>query len=96
MAGVPKIFQAMFESAKKEQEVGNKTISKELKTSLTESIIAKDLEALQNQYPQVAMGSYPFDGGTSLVFRSQDEDLLKKSCDKMLQIIKEIKPDSIL
>lgn len=96
MAGVPKIFQAMFEAAKKELKTGKKTISREIKISLTESIIAKDLENLQNKYPQVSMGSYPFDGGTSLVFRSQNEDLLKKSSDEMLEIIKKIKPDSIL
>jgi molybdenum cofactor synthesis domain-containing protein len=84
MAGIPKIFQAMFEAAKKELIGGKKTKSKELVISLTESIIAADFSALQQKYPQVIMGSYPFDGGTSLVFRSTDYDLLEKAVSEML------------
>ena len=96
MAGVPKIFQAMFEAAKKELEVGKKVKSKEIRISLTESIIAKDLEDLQNKYPQVSMGSYPFDGGTSLVFRSNDYELLEKSVKEMAELLERIKSASII
>lgn len=96
MAGVPKIFQAMFEAAKKELEVGKKVKSKEIRISLTESIIAKDLEDLQNQYPEVSMGSYPFDGGTSLVFRSNDYELLEKSVKEMAELLERIKSVSII
>lgn len=96
MAGVPKIFQAMFEAAKKELEVGKKVKSKEIRISLTESIIAKDLEDLQNQYPEVSMGSYPFDGGTSLVFRSNDYELLEKSVKEMAELLERIKSASII
>jgi molybdenum cofactor synthesis domain-containing protein len=84
MAGIPKIFQAMFEAAKKELIGGKKIRTKEVVISLTESIIAADFSALQKKYPQVVMGSYPFDGGTSLVFRSKDYDLLDKSLAEML------------
>jgi molybdenum cofactor synthesis domain-containing protein len=96
MAGVPKIFQAMFEAAKKELEVGKKVKSKEIRISLTESIIAKDLEDLQNQYPEVSMGSYPFDGGTSLVFRSNDYEILEKSVKEMAELLERIKSASII
>lgn len=84
MAGIPKIFQAMFEAAKKELIGGKKIRAKEVVISLTESIIAADFSALQEKYPQVVMGSYPFEGGTSLVFRSKDYDLLDKSLAEML------------
>ena len=87
MAGVPKIFQAMFAAAKTELIGGKKTISKEIKISLTESIIAKDFADLQKKYGEVTMGSYPFDGGTSLVFRSTDPELLEKAFAEMLQKI---------
>jgi molybdenum cofactor synthesis domain-containing protein len=96
MAGVPKIMQAMFFAAQKELSGGKKTLSKEVKISLYESIIAKDFETLQKKYPQVAMGSYPFEGGTSLVFRSIYYDLLDLALNEMTQTVIAIKPDAVL
>jgi molybdenum cofactor synthesis domain-containing protein len=86
-AGIPKIFQAMFESAKKEIIGGKKTATREIKISLTESVIAEDFASLQQKYPQVAMGSYPRDGGTSLVFRSIDHDALEMAVREMGDIL---------
>ncbi len=96
MAGVPKIFQAMFAAASKELSGGKKVKSKEIRTILTESILAKDLENLQKKYPQVTMGSYPFDGGTSLVFRSNNYELLEESASRMIEILERIKSASII
>ncbi len=90
MAGVPKIFQAMFFAAKKELISGQKIKSLELKTDFTESLIAKEFSDLQNKYPKVAMGSYPFEGGTSLVFRSYEEELLTKAFAEMSEILTKI------
>lgn len=94
MAGVPKIFEAMYEAAQKELIGGKKTQSKEITTDLTEGWLAKDLEELQKKYPQVAMGSYPFVSGTSLVFRSIDYVALEKSCAEMVEILAKIKSNS--
>lgn len=96
MAGIPKIFQAMFEASKKELKVGCKIISREIKISLTESIIAKDLTELQKQYNQISIGSYPFDSGTSLVFRGIDEQILKEVLLKMQNLIIKINPKAII
>ena len=87
MAGIPAIMQTMFADAKQYLKTGSKTISKELKLSLTESVIADDLENLQQKFNNVAMGSYPFKGGTSLVFRSTDKQNLEKSFNEMLSLI---------
>lgn len=94
MAGIPKIFQAMFEAAKKELIGGKKTKSLEIKTSLTESVIAKEFSDLQQKYPQIAMGSYPFDGGTSLVFRGVDHDTVEIAKSEMELILKKWTKDS--
>ena len=65
--------------------------SKETKVALVESQIAHDLEELQNEYQDaVAMGSYPFKGGTALVFRGIDEEKVNQAHDKMMAKI----PDS--
>lgn len=91
MAGIPEIFQAMFNAAKKELVGGKETKSKEITINLTESVIAKDLELLQKKYPQVVMGSYPFKGGTSLVFRSKNYKDLESSYQEMKDILEIIK-----
>ena len=96
MAGIPKIFQAMFEASKKELKIGCKIISRELKISLTESIIAKDLTDLQNQYREISIGSYPFDEGTSLVFRGYDQNILEEVFLKMQNLIININAKAII
>jgi len=96
MAGVPKIFQAMFFAAKKELVGGAKTKSREIKTTLTESLIAKNFSQLQQKYLQVAMGSYPFDEGTALVFRGTDSEAVNSAASEMIDIIKNIDNNSLI
>lgn len=96
MAGVPKIFQAMFMAAAKELVAGKKIESREIIASLTESLVAKELADLQQKYPDVAMGSYPFSGGTSLVFRSHNYEALEKSVSEMTELLERIKSGSIM
>jgi molybdenum cofactor synthesis domain-containing protein len=93
MAGVPKIFQAMVRASISQLKIGDKIFSKEIKIKLTESIIANDLTNLQDQYPDIAMGSYPFDGGTSLVFRTTNFNQLNIAINKMIDLIKILNPN---
>ncbi len=76
MAGVPSIMQAMFAGIKSELKGGAKTLSRTLSIFLTEGLIAEGLTEIQNRFPDVEIGSYPFikSGrlGTSLVCRSID------------------------
>ncbi|MFT5703062.1 MAG: molybdenum cofactor synthesis domain-containing protein [Rickettsiales bacterium] len=90
MAGVPKIMQAMFFAASKNLVGGDKIVSKEIRVNLTESLVAKDLDLLQKEFAGVSMGSYPFEGGTALVFRSVDTGKIDLSVQKMTQIIKNL------
>lgn len=96
LAGIPKIFQAMFNGAKQEIVGGRKIKSEEVKTSLAEGLIAKIFSDLQKKYPQVVMGSYPSDNCTSLVFRSADYESLEQSAKDMIGLLKEIQSDSVL
>jgi molybdopterin-biosynthesis enzyme MoeA-like protein len=81
MAGVPKIMRAMFNSSLEFLDFGDKILSKEISLNVTESVIAKDLTKLQNNFPNVAIGSYPFIGGTAIVFRSFDENQIRQCYD---------------
>lgn len=96
MAGVPKIFQAMFNITKNQLKTGKKIRSHEIVLDMRESQIAKDLEFKQRQYPSVSMGSYPAGGKTSLVFRSTDYKALEKAKDELLEIINKIDSSLII
>lgn len=96
LAGVPKIFQAMFNCCKTNLKFGNKIFSKEIVINLTESIIAKDLTDLQNEYPNLSIGSYPFENGTSLVFRGVEPTIIDLAISKMSNNINKIKTNSII
>ena len=65
----------------------------EIKINLTESAIAKSLTEMQKRYSEVSMGSYPFEGGTSLVFRSIDYNKLEEANAEMVKILKSINYD---
>jgi molybdenum cofactor synthesis domain-containing protein len=76
LAGVPSIMQAMFDSLRHGLRGGAKMLSKTISAYITEGMIAEKLSVLQNNYPEVEIGSYPFirDGklGVSLVARCTD------------------------
>ena len=96
MAGIPKIYKAMFESCKTLLNHGDKIFSHEIVINLTESVIAKDLTDTQNQYSDISIGSYPFEGGTSLVFRSINLQKINEAIKKMTDKIININPQAII
>lgn len=76
LAGIPSIMQRMAASMVKMMRSGETVQSKSLDAHLTESEIAQPLEDIQNRFPNISIGSYPFmkDGiyGTSLVLRGAE------------------------
>jgi molybdenum cofactor synthesis domain-containing protein len=74
MAGIPSIMQVMLDAATKYLKTGKKMLSAALDLHRPEGEIAGPFAELQQRYPDVPMGSYPFyrDGkpGTQLVLRS--------------------------
>ena len=85
MAGVPVIMQAMMESILPKLSGGAKMLSRTIGAGLPEGKVAEKLGELQQKYPDVAMGSYPYfrQGmvGTNLVLRSIYSDILDKAYD---------------
>jgi molybdenum cofactor synthesis domain-containing protein len=80
MAGVPSIMRSMFDGIRHLLKGGKPVLSVTVSTYLSEGSIAERLTEIQNEFPDVDIGSYPFvrDGklGTSLVARHEDEALL--------------------
>ena len=94
MAGVPYIMQSIFKEAKKHLKKGKPIISESIEIFISEGSIAKDFGLLQNKYPSIEMGSYPFikegQWSTSLVLRGDDPELIKKAMQELLKIVEKI------
>jgi molybdenum cofactor synthesis domain-containing protein len=81
MAGVPNIMHAMLDALAPRLATGKKMSSRSLAAGLKEGDIAGPFGAVQREFPDVSMGSYPsFQEGlgftTTLVLRARDETRL--------------------
>jgi len=94
LPGVPRIMQAMFDGYKHHLAGGAEVKSISITSAVQEGRAAKQLGELQEKYPDVEMGSYPFvrDGkvGTSLVARSADLERLDEAAEGIRQIIRNL------
>jgi len=83
MAGVPVIMRAMLEALAPTLKGSKKVLSSTIKAAVGEGTVGGPLGALQAQYPDVKMGSYPQMGlgqvMTELVLRSSDPDRLAEA-----------------
>lgn len=80
MAGIPRVMQVMLDAVTPMLRTGKKMLSTTVVAECAESDIAEPLLRLQDAYPDVKMGSYPYfkDGrmGTQLVLRCRDQSRL--------------------
>jgi molybdenum cofactor synthesis domain-containing protein len=77
MAGVPRVMQSMFEWLGPHLHGGQKIEQRAVYAiGLPEGLIADGLAAIQNQYPDIDLGSYPFyrpsGNGVTLVAKGTD------------------------
>ena len=76
MAGVPNIFQAMLASLLPTLTGGQPLLSQSLRVNRGEGDVATPFAALAAKFPDLSMGSYPFNQngahGTNLVIRGTD------------------------
>ena len=81
MAGVPAIMQAMLDGLSARLPTGRKMLSRSVPAGMGEGRIARGLAAVQSDFPDVSIGSYPtFDPTagftTTIVLRTRDEERL--------------------
>lgn len=80
MAGIPKIMQGMLEGMYDYLEKGDVVHSRSFDILVGESFFAEKLEEIQQEFLNIAIGSYPFsrDGkyGATIVLRSIDDSAL--------------------
>jgi molybdenum cofactor synthesis domain-containing protein len=92
MAGVPRIMQAMMDHILSGIKAGKPILSNTIACTLPESIIATELGKLQDEYPDIEIGSYPhYRGGAlglNLVLRSTKRERLQAATDELIALIK--------
>jgi molybdenum cofactor synthesis domain-containing protein len=80
MAGVPKVMNAMMDAIAPTLSGGVPVKSRTVRFEGGEGDIAKPLKDIQEQYPMLSIGSYPFESekgfNTNLVLRGRDEAAL--------------------
>lgn len=90
MAGVPAVFQAMVASVLPTLTGGQPLISQTLRVNRGEGDIAEPFAALAAEYPDLAMGSYPFTQngiyGANLVIRGTDAALVSAAMARLTQL----------
>lgn len=83
MAGVPAIFQAMLDNVVPTLRTGRILLSRSVHCPHGEGTIGEPLAKIQDDYPDIAIGSYPkHDSGkfwTEIVLRGGDDDRLEEA-----------------
>jgi molybdenum cofactor synthesis domain-containing protein len=89
MAGVPKVMQAMMDAIAPTLTKGAPVMSRTIAFQGGEGDIAAPLKAAQEKFPNVSIGSYPFEGAqgfaTNLVLRARDGDVLAVATEEVKQ-----------
>jgi molybdenum cofactor synthesis domain-containing protein len=80
MAGVPAVFQAMLDNVVPTLRTGRILLSRSVHCPFGEGVIGEPLAKIQDEYPDIAIGSYPkYDSGkfwTDIVLRGAEEQRL--------------------
>ncbi|MBS9715397.1 competence/damage-inducible protein A [Pseudohalocynthiibacter aestuariivivens] len=97
MAGVPSVFQAMVAGVIHQLSGGRPLLSQTMRFMVGEGTIAEPLGALAADFPDLSIGSYPFqkDGvyGTNIVVRGSDGGLIDAAMIRLSNLLPEVTDD---
>ena len=95
LPGVPSILKSMVDGLNEKIIGGKKILSKTISINTVESEIAKPLEAVQNRFKNIEIGSYPFFRlgkiGVSIVMRSTEKKQIDECSKQIINFIKKKK-----
>jgi len=99
LPGVPRILQAMFEGLKGQLTGGAKVQSRTVACTVGEGTVAGALGEIQNRFPDVDIGSYPYFRagafGTSLVLRATDVARLEEATEAVRGLVRALGAEPI-
>ncbi len=91
LPGIPMLVEVMLDGLLESLVGGPPLYSHTISAFVPESVVAKGLEIIQDRYPALRIGSYPFlrDGkaGASLVLRGTDESALENALQDLRELI---------
>ncbi|HEV7371975.1 competence/damage-inducible protein A [Arenibaculum sp.] len=94
LAGVPTIMQAMFDGIAAGLKGGDPVHARTVTCSLAEGTLAEGLGALQDRYPGLEIGSYPWfrnrQFGVSLVLRGTDVAELDRATEELCGLVRSL------
>ena len=94
LAGIPSIARAMFESLGDRLQAGTPIAAASVDAHLSEGAIAGPLADLDQSFPDVEIGSYPFFSGehygVSVVARSTDQDQVRAVINAVADIMRSL------
>ncbi len=94
MAGIPRIMQGMFEGFRHTLRGGVTVGSRSITVTIPEGVAAKPLGRIQEDFPDVEIGSYPFVRkdkiGTCLVARSSDPARLDAAAEAIEAMVRDL------
>ena len=99
-AGIPRVMQGMFAGIKHELAGGALVLSRTIASHAKEGDIAEGLGKIQDNFPDVEIGSYPFfsregQTGVRVVMRTPDEGELDTVSDKVCDLIRQCGGDPV-
>jgi len=93
-AGVPRIMQSMFDAVAPTLKGGKPVQSRSVTADLPESAVADELGKIQENYPEISIGSYPQyrNGkfGTTLVMRGINDNDLNGATEDVVALVKSL------
>lgn len=99
LPGVPRIMQAMFDGLTGCLTGGAPVLSHTVGCTIGEGTVAGGLGEIQQRYPDVEIGSYPYfragHFGTSLVLRSADADRLAAATEEVRALVRSLGAEPI-
>jgi len=86
-AGVPSIMRSMLEAALPLFEASDPIISKSIHAKTMESVVAKELDAIQSLIPDIEIGSYPQPKSApysvKFIIQGTQENLIDQACEQI-------------
>jgi molybdopterin-biosynthesis enzyme MoeA-like protein len=99
MAGIPRVMQQMVDSLAGKLRRGATVQSRSVTAYLAESQVARRLGQIQDEYPHIDLGSYPFQRearyGTTLVMRGTDAAGLDTMLEAVCRMIVELGAEAL-
>jgi len=100
LAGIPRVMQAQFDTLAPTLRQGPVVVSRSVDCTLAEGSFAEELARIQDEFPAVEIGSYPYDRGgeyaARIVLRSADSDTLARALGRVIALAENLGGSPIL